>query len=229
MSKTAIDCLNAWVLHKKWHGDSGFIVTFFTKEKGLVRGLCRGSKYIKNQSLIQQFNPLWITYEEKGSWTYINKIESTSVSLYLKNINLLSGLYLNELLFYTLHPFDEQVELFDAYVTTIYQLQEVDNRKSVEVLLRTFEKNMLSLLGYGLNLSHDATSNQRIELNSSYNYIAGLGLVKADNGIPGHHIDDMNKNDFSKDCVLRSAKKIFRIAIDNVLNGKELNVRGYVR
>ncbi len=145
--------LQAWVLHKQWSGDTSAKVSFFTQEFGLIQCHCRGGRTPKKQSLLQAFTPLWISVDERHDRYYANSLESTAPSLYLEGNALFSGLYVNELLYYALSPMYPDLELFDAYLQTVYGLASAQDKSAIESLLRRFEWSLLMACGAAFSLT----------------------------------------------------------------------------
>ncbi|MDF1758832.1 MAG: DNA repair protein RecO [Legionellaceae bacterium] len=216
---------NAWLIHKKWFGDSSAYITFYTREKGLISSFCRGARTNKMQSILQQFNYLWVNFTEKPNRFYVNKVELAAPALQLVGDRLYAGLYLNELLYYALQPLDENQQLFDLYEKTLRDLQFALDNISLEILLRRFEIGFLTAIGYGLVLTHDAKSLEPIKENNQYKYIPSVGLVTVERGISGAHIDAIADDNFESREVLQVTKKIMRVCIDHFLDGREIKTR----
>lgn len=218
--------INAWVLHKKNSGETSANVTFFTREKGVITSLCRGARTIKMQSLLQQFNCLWVSFSEKSNYFYVNKVELASPALPLSGDKLFAGLYVNELLYYSCRQLDDHIQLYDLYEKTLHSINDSLDKLAIEVGLRRFEIGLLSSVGYGLDLTYEAKTMLPICVDCEYNYIPEVGLIKVDNGIAGAHIHAMANNDFKNIETIKIAKKIMRKCVDNFLDGREIKSRG---
>ncbi|MDP3267735.1 MAG: DNA repair protein RecO C-terminal domain-containing protein [Legionella sp.] len=217
--------IQAWVIYKQWSGDTSARVHFFTPDLGLVECLCKGGRTPKKQSLLQAFTPLWIGMDERHGRYYAQSIETQSPMLPLTGTSLFSGLYINELLYYALSPLLSEPELFQAYIFTLNGLASTQDRFSVESLLRRFEWALLNACGHCFSLTHEARSDNLIEINSCYHFIAGEGFVLAEKGIPGEHLLALAVDDLSDAAFLKSAKIIMRQAIDFLLGGKDIKAR----
>src|SRR5215204_1975661 len=117
-----INPVHALVLHKQWSGETSALVSFFTREAGLIQCLCKGGRTQKKQAHLQVFTPLWLMVNERYSRHYVHSIESLNPTLRLSGDALFSGFYLNELLYYTLSPLEPEPELFEAYLHTLHAL-----------------------------------------------------------------------------------------------------------
>ena len=89
---------------------------------------------------------------------------------------LLAAFYLNELLLRLTTRHDPQPELFDHYHRALERLRA---GAPLAPALRVFEKRLLQLLGYGLDLATEAHSGKRIEPDGYYHFRPGEGLVRA--------------------------------------------------
>jgi len=217
---------NAWVLHKKWSGDTSAQVTFLTRDKGVVRALCKGGRTQKKQALLQAFTPLWIMLNERSEWYYVQQIELLSPSLLLEEQYLFAGLYVNELLYHGLECLDAQPALYDAYETTLLALCEAEDKAQLEMILRRFERIVLLSMGYGVLLTHEVNTGLPVDPVLQYAYIAGEGVVQVnERGILGRHVLAFAGDNLIEPDVLKAAKHIMRLAIDHALNGKEIKAR----
>jgi DNA repair protein RecO (recombination protein O) len=217
--------LQAWVLHKKWSGDTSANVHFFTRELGLIHCLCKGGRTPKKQSLLQAFTPLWLSVDERHERYYARTIESTTTSLSLDGHSLFSGLYVNELIYYALSPVYPDPELYDAYLQTLNGLAVVSDKPVIESILRRFEWSLLKACGASFSFTEEAGTAALINNNSHYEFIAGEGFVSSSKGIPGEHLLALAEDNLDQAIYLKSAKFIMRRAIDHLLGGREIKAR----
>lgn len=218
--------LQAWVLHKQWSGDTSARVTFLTQESGLIHCLCKGGRTPKKQSLLQAFTPLWISIDERYERYYARSIESMSPILPLEGNSLFSGLYINELLYYTLSPSYPDPELYQAYLLTLNGLSITRERFAIEALLRRFEWTLLKSCGYSFSLNQEARTGDWIVAELYYQFVAGEGFILANSrGIPGEYILALAEDNLNEAAYLKSAKIIMRQAIDHLLGGREIKAR----
>lgn len=219
-----IEGQNAFVLHKRWSGDTSAQITFFTREKGVVSAMCRGGRTPKKQSLLQAFTPLWLICDVRRDWHYVHQLDVTAPSLALSGDSLFAGLYVNEVLCHGLRQLDPCPALYDAYEQTLSALVHATHRLEIEAVLRRFEWQFLSSTGYPFSLMHDVTS-MPIVASNHYHFIAGVGLVLAAQGILGAHIIAMSEDNLADPDVLKAIKWIMRRAIDHALDGKRIKAR----
>ncbi len=217
--------LNAWMLSKRGSGDTSLVVTFFTRELGIINCLYKGGRSANKQSILQPFTPLWLSIDERRGWYYIRQIESTAPVLEFTGTALFSGLYLNELVYHALKPVDAHETLFDAYQFSLNRMAHHQGKLLLEGHLRRFEWVLLNSCGYAMSFQHQARSYCPISPDNHYQFIAGEGFIQNAQGIPGSHLLAMAQDRLDHPDVLKTAKQIMRKAIDHLLDGRELKSR----
>lgn len=215
----------AWVLHQQPAGDSSSRVTFLTCDKGLLQCYYKGGRTPKKQAIIQPFLPLWLAFDVRRDWHYVRHVETLAGALEFKGKSLFAGLYLNELLYYTLSVGESQPALFATYVFTLNALAATTDLLAIEVLLRRFELVLLEVCGYSISFTEEAYSHQLIVANQFYQFIADTGFVLAEKGITGKAILAIGEGQFDGIEVIKTAKLILRKAIEHLLGGRELKSR----
>lgn len=218
------DSWQAYILHMRRIGDSSAQIAFFTMEQGFVRCMQKGARTLKKHSRSQPFTPMWLSVNRRGDACFVNRVEQMGKTLNYTGHNLFSALYINELLYYSLHPFDPYPELFAAYQTALAGLHTAQGRYEIEAVLRCFEYRLLAILGYEICLLEDAHATP-LEPLQHYRYSAGNGFYPDSSGIQGSHILSFAHNRLDEPDVLRAAKTIMRLAIDQFLDGKPIKAR----
>ncbi|MCH9756613.1 MAG: DNA repair protein RecO C-terminal domain-containing protein [Gammaproteobacteria bacterium] len=219
------DELSAWLLHQRLAKGSTTQVFFLTRERGMVRAFCAGGRGVKKRAILQPFTPLWLTLNERDYGAYVKQVEISAPPQLLAGESLLSGLYLNELLYRALKPEMCDVSLFEAYETALKALMQADNRLMIEIALRRFEQILIVLLGYQISYQHDAQTHQAIVEDSRYLFLPGEGFVLDAQGFLGAHILAMGQDIWDDSHVLKTAKLIMRRAIDHLLDGALIQTR----
>lgn len=217
--------LHAWIIHKEDSGESSVRLTVFTAERGLIRCLCKGGRTPKKQSLLQLFTPSWIFTKSYPNQTFAERIEHEAPTIPLQGVALISALYINELIYRLLKTDYPNQSLFEAYLTTVSGLAFAKNRQQMETLLRRFEWTLLQASGHAIALGQEAHRGYKIEADKYYQFIEGLGLVSADQGLPGAQLLAMSQNDLSDPETLKVAKFVMRKAINHLLEGAEIKTR----
>lgn len=221
------ETVEAWVLHKRPSGDTSAQVTFFTREKGLLKCLAKGGRTPKRQALLQAFQPLWLAFDVRKDWYYSRHIEATATTtIPLVGHALFAGLYVNELLYYALNPLDPYPELYDAYLETLTGLTVSKERLEIEVLLRRFEWELLLSCGYSMSFTEAANGEGAIQGHYSYRFVATEGFVLSEKGqLSGRDLLLLAESKLDTPSLLKTAKFIMRQAIDHLLGGRLLKSR----
>jgi len=170
----------------------------------------------------------WVARSELGTLT---GAEMAGPPMSLTGDALLSGYYLNELLVHMMHRHDPQPEIFDAYATTVRELAAGDE---VASRLRSFEIELLRLLGYALEFGRDSLTQQVLEPSQHYEYRAAQGPVRVEDRegpmvFSGEELAGIARHDFMDARVLASAGRLLRGVIAYHLEGKELKSRKVLR
>ncbi len=221
----AAEAVSAWFLHKRPSGDTSLRVSFFTREYGIIEALYKGGRTPKKQAILQPFMPLWLVFDVRNNWYYVQKLECEFQAFVLPGLALFAGLYVNEILYSMIKPQDACSRLFSAYVKTIESLATATCRLTVEPILRRFERQLLNTAGYALSLIHEAESGELIAAERTYQFMAGVGLISAKNGFLGAHILAIAAGNFDDVNTLRTAKMIHRVAIAHAMDGKVIQTR----
>ena len=79
-----------------------------------------------------------------------------------------SIVYVNELLIKATEKEDPHKEIFNQYQSLCEGLSEKKERIEIEVLLRSFELILLQELGYGIDLSFESISGNKIQPKDKY-------------------------------------------------------------
>ncbi len=219
------DAGSSWVIRKYWSGETSARVIFFTKDYGLVNCLCKGGRTPKKQALLQAFIPLWLSIDERKDFYFARLYELASSPIFLTGQNLFAGLYVNELISLALQPQDPHPDLYMAYTNALQLLMNANDRFAIEAILRRFEWALLKDIGYQISLTHDAHSYNIIMDDNYYHFIAGVGFIRANDGIKGAYIRALAEDRLDDPLVFNVAKRIMRIAIDHALDGKVIKTR----
>jgi len=145
----------------------------------------------------------------------------------------MSAMYLNELLMILLHRNDVHEALFGDYHETLYALWQTS---ALEVVLRNFEKNMLELLGFGLNLVYDADSGEPVMADRYYAYHFEHGPVQCQPDqhrqnpvISGSSLLAFNAGELASPSSIAEVKKLMRYVINSHLGPRKLKSRELFR
>jgi DNA repair protein RecO (recombination protein O) len=222
----------AYVLHHRPFRDTGRIFEVLTREEGRLSVFARGVRGPKARlaAVLQPFHLLLISYSGRGDAPSLTGAESAGAATSLPAACLLSGFYLNELVLQLTTRHDPQPALFDAYHGAIHRLKE---GAALAPTLRFFEKRLLELLGYGLDLATEATSGRAIEPSGYYYFRPGQGLFAAEATRPdallGRSLVRLQREELAEARELADARALLRAALAHCLEGRELATRTVAR
>ncbi|HAF87046.1 MAG: DNA repair protein RecO [Legionellaceae bacterium] len=211
-----------WLIHKRRLGETSLQLTLFTEQAGLIRATYRGG--VKKMRGLEAFQHVWLDATQRYQAIYIKKLECLMV-YHLSPANLISALYLNELIYYAFKPLEPFPATFKAYEQTLKVLSQSNEQAKVEEALRQFELILLKECGYGFSLTHEAFNEMPIKPDKYYQFVVGTGFVEIATGWPGNILLALADNDFSCAKTLKSAKVILRQAIDDLIDGRMLKSR----
>jgi DNA repair protein RecO (recombination protein O) len=218
------------------------LIDLFTESHGRITAIARGAKRAKSKvcGLLLPFAPILTSFSGKTELFSLNNAEPNGLPHFLKGDRLLSGFYLNELLFKLLHAGDPHPELYLAYGRALHALDSSTTRFEHESVLRTFEKFILKEIGFGLQLDKTIDEGQ-IDSQCSYIFNFGLGfsrLAEADTADIKVMQEDRKFNVFNGTSLLalyndtlqsaeefKEAKRLLRIALEAVLNNRKIKSR----
>ncbi len=148
---------------------------------GLVaRGLSRRRRGGPLGAVLQSFRPLLLSFTGKGELLTLTGAEPGGELPPLHGDALLSAFYLSELLLRLLQRFEVQPAIFTAYGAAIADLSDLadvgDARDGLEPALRRFEFRLLEELGYGVDLSSEASQGAPIRAAANYSLVPDHGL-----------------------------------------------------
>ena len=162
------DC---FLLHHRPHGETSLIVDVFTKKNGKMSVIAKGAKKPKSKffGYLAPFTKLKITYTGRSELKTLTNIDRDfSVSTNSLSKTSYSLLYINELLIRLLPKDAVHEDLFFLYESFLSKIYSGEN---IELTLRSFELDMLEMLGYGLDFETDIDKNQPIDIDKNYSFI----------------------------------------------------------
>ncbi|HCF47718.1 MAG TPA: DNA repair protein RecO [Gammaproteobacteria bacterium] len=163
------------------------------------------------------FQHLRISYAGKGELKTLTHWEVEDVPRQIKGEALILCLYVNELITRLIHEHDPHPQIFELYQQFVTQMNDSDQQHQYW-LLRIFENNLLSELGYGLDYAVDVDGDL-IQTDKNYSYQPQLGFSQqADGKISGNLL-----NLLLSECLDTTPNKQQLKACRN-LNRQRLNV-----
>jgi DNA repair protein RecO (recombination protein O) len=219
------ESIEGFVLHARDYRDTSQLVDIFTRTYGRVRLVARGSRAHKKNSLrLSPFCCAEFSWAGRGELKTLTNFEATQ-NYQLQGEHLISGFYINELLWHLLQPEDSHPQLYQQYSNTLSSLNEAAD---LEPLLRGFELNLLEEVGYGVSFDLDFEGNP-INPQQHYDLAGELGWQPCDSteqsSLVGSQILAISKKDFSEASLRNVCKQLNRAALDELLEGRTLNSR----
>jgi DNA repair protein RecO (recombination protein O) len=149
----------------------------FTRDHGRVGLVARGARGQRSRwkSVLQPFRPLLLSWNQRGELGNLTAVDQVASPPAARGEAIFCGMYINELLMRGLHRSDPHPELFETYRQL---LTELLLSQHPEPILRTFEKQLLDALGFGLQLECEHDTGLPITAEDWYDYIPERGLVR---------------------------------------------------
>jgi DNA repair protein RecO (recombination protein O) len=223
---------SAYILHHRPFRETGRIFEVLTREDGRLSVFARGVRGPKARlaAVLQPFRPLLISFSGRGDAPSLTGAECAGDATALPAPCLLSGFYINELVLQLTTRHDPQPSLFDAYH---HALQSLKAGAALAPTLRVFEKRLLQMLGYGLDLGSEALSGRPIEPQGYYYFRPGEGLFPADAARPdalaGESLASLANEQLAAARALQDARSLLQAALAHCLEGRELATRSVAR
>lgn len=227
---TDTELTSAFVLHTRPFKETSLIVELFTEACGRVNVLAkgvRGNRKSSNRALLQPFQLVTVSWIGRGELKTLKQIEPDGFAHRLQGIASLSALYLNELLLRLFIQWDPHPDVFHLYKISLQHLHSGDKPN---LILREFELELLDVLGYAIDWQHDIYGDV-IEETMSYGFIPEQGFIPQlqapeDTWLAeGSIILAVAEHQWHISGAPALARKVCRLNIDQLLNGKELNSR----
>ncbi len=217
-----------FVLHRRAYSETSLLVDLFTEETGRLTVLAKGARRKQSawKGVLQPFTPLLLRWAGKGELKTLTKAEPAAIALPLQQTALFSGFYVNELLCRVIEQETPNPLLFQYYLQCLMMLAQAEN---VEPALRTFEFQLLQILGYGVDFGHCAGSGLPIDAAMTYQYRQEKGfiasLIKNNQTFYGRDLLAFQALEFTDADVLKAAKRFTRMALKPYLGNNPLKSR----
>lgn len=224
----------AYILHRRPYRETSFLVELFTQEHGRLTAIAKGVRKAKSstQGLLEPFVPLLVSWSGGGELMVLSSIEMNGKCKRLHGECLFAGFYLNELLMCLLQKWDAHPALFSAYEQTIFALQSPPLEQKV---LRSFEKSLLSDLGYGLLPKTDISLHNSFSADKYYRFVPEQGLVlhEADSSskmnahdlFSGKSLLAIANENWQDPETLKDAKRLTRFILGPLLGARQIHSR----
>lgn len=224
-----IDGDPAFVLHTRPWRETSLIVDVLTRHHGRIGLVARGARRQTSslKARLIPFQPLTLSWFGKSQLRTLHAAEWQGGGLMLRGHALMCGFYLNELLLRLLPDGDAHEGLFDLYAVTLNALNALNAPSEVEPVLRRFELDLLSELGYAQPLGH-LDNNDALHPSNRYSYALGHGVTAWQRDTPsylGKTLLDLAAGDLSDPITLAEGKILMRSLLAYYLGDKPLATR----
>ncbi|MGQ0586478.1 MAG: DNA repair protein RecO [Gammaproteobacteria bacterium] len=214
----------AWVLSARPYRETSALVEAFAQHSGRVGLVARGVRgpRARQRGLLQPFQPLLLTYSERGELGTLGAAEPGGVPVMLAGEAVFSGWYLNELMLRLLPRRDPHPQLFAHYAETLAALPG----PGAAAALRVFEMRLLAELGYGLQLP------EAVEADAWYDWDAERGLRLSEPGpssYRGASLRALAGEALDTEESLRDARRLMKAALRPHLGDRELRTPEMLR
>lgn len=222
----------AYLLHQRAWRETSKLLELWSRDHGRVGLVARGVRRPNSlqRSLLQPFTPLLVSWSQRGELGNLGAVEAAGRPTMLKGRPLMAAFYMNELLLRLLPRQDAHASLYDVYARTLEAL----GGPKPAAGLRIFETQLLSAIGYGLNLDQ-TSSGEQIDPDMDYLYDLDAGsrpaMGRKGPGVPvsgrallalGHgRLDDADD--------LKAVKRLLAAALEQHLEGRSLKTSGVMR
>jgi DNA repair protein RecO (recombination protein O) len=230
-----VELAPVFVLHHRPWRDTSRMLDILSRDHGRLTLFARGVRGPRSRtaSLLQPFTPLLASWTGSGDTAQLTHVEAAAAAAGTAGLPaaaMLSGWYVNELLLKLTLRVDPQPAVFDLYAQALTRLRA---GPAPAPALRAFERDLLELLGYGLELRREARSGAPLRTEAYYHFHADLGFVEtpagADNAYSGRSLLALADDDLQEASVLEDARRLMRAALDHALEGRELRTRAVAR
>ena len=232
---TRINNEPGFILHTYPFKETSVVAEVFTRAHGRVALIARGARRPASalRGLMQPFTPLSLSWFGKSDLKTLHGAEWQGGLIAPQGRALMCGFYLNELLLRLLARGDAHEGLYDRYVDTLDLLAGETGSADFERILRRFEKNLLSEIGYGATFDVEADSGAPIDPAGRYVFQPERGALRAlgQTGCPvsGQTLIDLAADRFEVPATLAEAKALMRSLINHTLGAKPLYTRQLLR
>jgi DNA repair protein RecO (recombination protein O) len=222
----------AYILHHRPYRDTSRILEVLSRDHGRLSVFARGVRGPRARlaAVLQPFQPLLLSWSGKGEAAQLTAAEYGAHTGALPGEAVMAAFYLNELLLKLTTRHDPLPELFDHYEQALQGLRAA---QPLQPVLRIFEKRLLEVLGYGVELVAEAQAGRPVEAQDYYQFRPGQGLFPALAGsagalsgrsllgLAGERLEDANAQD--------DARRLLQAALAHCLEGRELTTRAVAR
>lgn len=220
----------AYVLHRRPYRETSLLVDVFSLTAGRITLVARGGNSAKSplKAQLQPFQPLVVDWQGRSDLKTLTQTDVRHGPRLVRTGALYSGLYINELLQRILPPGDPYPDLFGSYIETLYALSETGD---IEPVLRRFERMLADAMGFGFQWGWATDTGLTVEPGSYYGYDPEQGIVASVSQdirlrqLSGDVLLGLAAGDLESLACRRLAKRVMRVLIDHLMQGRPLHSR----
>jgi DNA repair protein RecO (recombination protein O) len=226
-----VELTPGYILHHQPWRDTSRILEVFTGEYGRLSLFARAVRGpgARLAPVLQPFRPLLISFSGRGEAAHLSHAERADDCGALPPQRVLAAFYLNELLLRLTTRHDPQPALFEHYHLTLAALR---GATPLEPVLRLFEKRLLELTGYGVELAAEA-SGAPLAADGYYLFRPAMGLMRTEARAPGALAGDsligLRAERLEGARALEDARRVLQAALAACLEGRPLATRAVAR
>jgi DNA repair protein RecO (recombination protein O) len=230
-SQRRVELTAGYVLHHWPWRDTSRILEVLTREHGRLTLFARGVRgpAARLSSVLQPFQLLLLSWSGRSEAPSLIAAERAEAGEPLPAACLLAAFYLNELLLRLTTRHDPLPQLFDHYHGALGALRA---GAALEPCLRIFEKRLLEVLGYAVELTSEAHGGAALLPGGYYDFRPGHGLVAArdSNGaLRGSSLLALAAEQLDDPRSLADARRLLQAALGECLEGRPLASRAVAK
>lgn len=167
-----------YVLHARPYRETSLLLECLTRDQGRLGVIARGTRGEKSRlkrAQLEPFQRLSLGLMLRGELATLVDVETVGITPRPVGSIALAGLYLNELVVRLTERQDPLPPLFDAYAQTLERLAAGE---SMSWTLRRFERDLLQWQGYGLQLQFESETDEPLDPQATYRYVAEHGALR---------------------------------------------------
>ncbi|RDS80426.1 DNA repair protein RecO [Dyella monticola] len=216
----------AYVLHVRPYRETSLLLECLTRDQGRIGVIARGVRSQRGRlqrSQLEPFQPLTLDLQWRGELATLRNAELSAAPFRLLGDAALSGLYINELVVRLTERQDPYPQLYHAYAQTLARLA---TGETLAWHLRRFERDLLTALGYALQLEFEANTGDPLQADNLYAYRAEHGPVRCganeSHAVRGDDLMSLHQDHMPDAQGLHALRKMMREVIRFHLGGVEL-------
>lgn len=216
----------AFVLHARPYRETSLLLECLTRDFGRIGVVARGVRREKariQRAQLEPFQRVSLDLLLRGELATLQGVEAVGVGMRLEGQAGLAGLYVNELVVRLTGRQDPMPDLFEAYAIMLPRLASADSQAWT---LRRFERDLLEICGYALQLEFEGESGEALAPEQFYRYHAELGALPCRADLPhalrGSDLLALGSDDLPDAAGLSALRNMMREVIRFHLGGGEL-------